>query len=509
MNTQTLHVVVQAGGRGSRLRHHTWNKPKCLVSVQGKPLLYRLFERFPQARFHIIGDYAFDRLKTYLEVNPPGVDYRLLQTTEKGTASGIDIALQQVPADAPLLLTWSDLIIGDLPAWPEAEVPVVCTTSAFTCRWSVTDEGSLKEIASDTTGIPGLFYFKRASLLPAPRPGGEFVKWFSENVHEYVTLACPDMQELGDFAVLEQSNDRAGFCRFFNRVEVGTERVVKTAVDPLYHELHRREIAWYREAQRLGFRRIPRLFSEAPLTMERIPGQHAYQMSDLTERERRAVLADHLDALIALHDTAEAPASDEAMRDVYLHKTVDRVTSVSSLIPGFDQPSTTINGKKCRNPFAEKHRGILDSLMPMLQVQRFVPIHGDATFSNTLVDDKLRVWFIDPRGYFAKPGIMGDAWYDFAKVYYSAVGGYDIFNRRKFKLHIDNETVEVLMEPSSFARTGQSIFADYFGREQWRIEIIHALIWLAFAGYVKDDIDSVIGAFYLGLYWLETGMARL
>ena len=34
-----LHIIVQAGGRGSRLRHHTWNKPKCLVSVRGKPLI--------------------------------------------------------------------------------------------------------------------------------------------------------------------------------------------------------------------------------------------------------------------------------------------------------------------------------------------------------------------------------------------------------------------------------------------------------------------------------------
>jgi hypothetical protein len=22
-----MHIIVQAGGRGSRLRHHTWNKP--------------------------------------------------------------------------------------------------------------------------------------------------------------------------------------------------------------------------------------------------------------------------------------------------------------------------------------------------------------------------------------------------------------------------------------------------------------------------------------------------
>jgi len=134
---------------------------------------------------------------------------------------------------------------------------------------------------------------------------------------------------------------------------------------------------------------------------------------------------------------------------------------------------------------------------------------GTRRFSNTIIDDKLRVWFIDPRGYFHKPGVLGDAQYDFAKVYYSAVGGYDAFNRRKFKLYIDNETVEILMEEPLFSRTAKDIFSDYLGNDLSKIEVLHGLIWLALTGYARDDIDSVIGAFYLGLYWLETGMDRL
>ena len=33
-------IIIQAGGRGSRLRHFTWNKPKCLVSYEGKPVIF-------------------------------------------------------------------------------------------------------------------------------------------------------------------------------------------------------------------------------------------------------------------------------------------------------------------------------------------------------------------------------------------------------------------------------------------------------------------------------------
>ena len=104
---------------------------------------------------------------------------------------------------------------------------------------------------------------------------------------------------------------------------------------------------------------------------------------------------------------------------------------------------------------------------------------------------------------------MGDPWYDFAKVYYSAVGGYDAFNRRKFKLHVDESTVEVLTETPRYARTAREIFTEYFGADLARIEILHGLIWLSLSGYVRDDIDSVIGSYYLGLYWLEVGTSRL
>ena len=61
-----MHIIVQAGGRGSRLRHHTWNKPKCLVSVRGKPLLYHLFDKFKKHEWwecFLVGDDKIDTSK--------------------------------------------------------------------------------------------------------------------------------------------------------------------------------------------------------------------------------------------------------------------------------------------------------------------------------------------------------------------------------------------------------------------------------------------------------------
>ncbi|WP_130471851.1 NTP transferase domain-containing protein [Candidatus Magnetaquicoccus inordinatus] len=509
MNPESLQVIVQAGGRGSRLRHHTWNKPKCLVSVHGKTLLNHLFDRFPQARFWVIGDYAFDQLVTYHQINPPAVDCHFLRARGKGTMAGIADAVSQLDPERPLLLVWADLIIGSIPNWPTETCPVLFTTSAFTCRWSATPEQGLQEIPSGQNGVAGLFYFPQAKLLPCPPESGEFVRWFAATCSDYALLRCDTLEELGEFAVIEQNNDRAGFCRFFNKVEMMDDRVVKTVVDDRFVELHQKEVAWYQKARELGFQRIPKIYSESPLIMEKIHGAHAWQMDDLTARERRSVLTDYLDALDSLHQTMSKPADSDDLQEVYLQKTIQRVQSIEPIIAARKQDTIIVNGKKCRNPFVSRHAGLFTQILSKLQTDRFVPIHGDATFSNTLIDNRLRVWFIDPRGYFAKPGIMGDPWYDFAKVYYSAVGGYDLFNRRKFKLYVDDQTAEVLMNEPLFAKEAQQIFAERFGEEMARIDILHGLIWLSLSGYVKDDIDSMIGAFHFGLYWLETGIAHL
>ena len=497
-----LHIIVQAGGRGSRLRHHTWNKPKCLVSVKGKPLLYHLFEKFPQAQFHIIGDYAYDQLEKYLQVNSPGVEYTLRKTNEKGTCSGIAEALKLIPEEDELIITWSDLIINDFPEMPETDLPVVITTHAFTCRWTI-DNGKLVEVPGDR-GIPGLFYASKSKYFPEPPAEGEFVKWFSKNVEKFETVDCEDLEELGEFSTIETENDRSGFSRFFNEVKILETTVEKRAIDPKYSNLINNELNWYKSINDLGFRRIPRILSNEKYVMERIQGRHAYQMHDLTDREKRAVMADYLDSLTVLHDLGTKQTEENDVIETYINKTINRVREVQGIIPNFDKSSMTINGVKCKNIFSDL--AIFDQFKNLLMPKIFTPTHGDPTFSNSLIDENLRTWYIDPRGYFHKPGIWGDPMYDFAKVYYSAVGGYDQFNRRKFKLHIDNETVEILYEEPLFFKTGQDIFRDFFGSDLQKIKILHGLIWLALSGYAKDDIDSVIGSFYLGLYWLEEGM---
>lgn len=504
-----MNIIVQAGGRGSRLRHHTWNKPKCLVSVRGKPILYHLFDKFSNAKFYVIGDYHYDQLDAYLHSNDPGVDYTLIRASGSGTSSGVAQAANLIHPSEPVTLIWSDIIVNEFEEPADKNGITVYTTDAFTCRWSYNGERLLEE-TSHTTGIPGIFYFQGPVTLQNAPVTGEFTRWFSENVRYYKLQNISGVEELGDFATIEEGNDSLGFCRFFNRVDVHEHTVTKQAVDPEYKHLISNEVDWYKEVQGLGFKRIPELLEYPPLVMTRILGKHVWEHENLSELEQRSLLADVLYTLQDLHSRGRSTAFVGDVYEVYIHKTQQRVQSVSGLIPGFERDSVTVNGVKCPNIFHDKHKHLWDTIEKNFQAEYFTPIHGDPTFSNTLIDQNLKCWFIDPRGYFAHDNdIYGDPDYDFAKVYYSAVGGYDTFNRRKFKLYADGETAEIIMAEPNTANVAETVFEEFFPENLTKIKILHGLIWLALSGYAKDDIDSVIGSFYLGLYYLKQGLDRL
>lgn len=57
------YIIVQAGGRGSRLEYLTRNKPKALVSVENLPMLFHLFRKYKDKRFIVIADYKKEVLR--------------------------------------------------------------------------------------------------------------------------------------------------------------------------------------------------------------------------------------------------------------------------------------------------------------------------------------------------------------------------------------------------------------------------------------------------------------
>ena len=108
-----MKIIIQAGGKGTRLEHLTYNKPKCLVPVHNRPMIFHLFEKYPQSEFIVIGDYKCDVLKKYLETFAKNVDYKFVRATGTGNICGIKQALEYVSDNEKFMIIWSDLILSE------------------------------------------------------------------------------------------------------------------------------------------------------------------------------------------------------------------------------------------------------------------------------------------------------------------------------------------------------------------------------------------------------------
>ncbi|MCI9143521.1 MAG: NTP transferase domain-containing protein [Lachnospiraceae bacterium] len=530
------YIIVQAGGKGTRLGYLTKNKPKALLPVENLPMLFHLFRKYPDKRFIIIAAYQKEVLREYLFAFAQ-VKYLVVDAEGTGTCAGLRQALALIPEKQPFMLIWSDLILPEdfyLPKEygdkvvrrPEHDYIGISTT--FPCRWSYID-GEFVEKSSCENGVAGFFLFTDKSKLREVPASGELVRWMQQEGKRYRAISLAGTKEFGllkEYQRLAQEK-----CRPFNRITVEGETLVKEAVDPQGAALAQRECLWYEKARQLlaispevrfrscekvqaqrqdtGLYRqinsqprseiLPTVYGKNPLRMEYIKGKNLYEC-DVDREEKKRILRKIVSALSALHAAGEIPADSFSVKEAYFRKTMDRLSKIEDLVPFARDREITINGKKCRNVYFYKRE--LEQKLELLTCDTFCFLHGDCTFSNLMLRENGTPVLIDPRGYFGFTEFYGDIRYDWAKLYYSIVGNYDRFNLKEFRLDIGEEEVRLEIASNHWEDMEETFFA-LTGAEPWEIRLLHAVIWLSLTTYAWQDYDSVCGAFYNGLYYLE------
>lgn len=496
------YIIVQAGGKGTRLGHLTANKPKALVPVDNLPMLFHLFRQFPEARFVIIADYKADVMHRYLDAFAD-VPYLIVDAHGQGTCAGINGALKKIPEEESFMLIWSDLVLPEDFSFPEEEGDYIGLSDGFPCRWRYRD-GLFEEIPSSEDGVAGLFLFQDKGILGGVPENGEFVRWLRQEKKEFKTISLKRTKEYGLLSSIEGRNgDQPEFrCRPFNRIEkTGDGKLIKYGIDEQGKELAVREKAWYRLVSEKGFTHIPKIYSYEPFVMQSVDGRNVFEYR--LDRDRKAeVLEKLVGCLRELHSLGKMPADPFSIYDAYIKKTWKRLNKVRDLIPFADRETITVNGRECRNVFFHKKK--LEEWFAGYDCKNFVLLHGDNTFSNVMLDERMEPVLIDPRGYFGMTEIYGDPAYDWAKLYYSIVGNYDQFNRKQFRLTIGEEDVRLEIRSNGWEEMEDEFFR-LLGDEADRdsIRLIHAVIWLSLTTYAWEDYDSICGAFYNGLYYLQ------
>ena len=496
------HVIIQAGGKGTRMESLTVNKPKALVPINNLPMIFHFFRRFPKMKFIIIGDYKYDVLEKYLAAFAD-VDYTLVCATGKeGTCAGLKESLKLIPENERFMLTWCDLVLPDDYKLPDTCNNIIGISKDFPCRWKY-ENGEFEEERSSEHGVAGFFIFNDKGCIEDVPSEGEFVRWLKKKGLKFETQGLYKTHEYG----LKSEWDKlpASKCRPFNSLRVEGDKVFKIPVDKQGEELSQRECAWYKKLQKKDFPNIPHIYEYDPLCMERIDGKNIYEYDDISFEKKKDILSQIIKCLKQVHIIESVPADEDSYYEAYIGKTFNRLEKIKKLVPFAEDEYITINGKKCHNVFFSRNE--LEKKIMKYKPDKFCLIHGDCTFSNIMLKNGSVPVLIDPRGYFGTTELYGDVAYDWVKLYYSLYSNYDRFNLKKFSLKITGSGAELFIDSNKWEELEDPFFeivGDEISRDQ--MKLLLAIIWLSLTTYAWEDYDSICGAFYNGVYYLEEAL---
>jgi glucose-1-phosphate thymidylyltransferase len=173
-------------GWGTRMRPHTWNKPKPLVSVAGKTSfehLMDLFETLPEPNrteyIFIVGPYLGEtQIPAFIEEHYPGITaHYVVQGEMKGQSHALYLARQYLTG--PMLMIFSDTLI-------ETDFSFLDREKSHGVAWvksvpdprrfgvaEVNEEGWIKRLiekpqsVENDLAVVGCYYFKSSEDLMA------------------------------------------------------------------------------------------------------------------------------------------------------------------------------------------------------------------------------------------------------------------------------------------------------------------------------------------------------
>lgn len=182
-------AVIIAGGEGSRLKPLSNNKPKAMVEVNGRPMLYWII-RWLKAhgiKKLVLGvAYKKEKILAYMRANKNfGLTAQFsVHTLDGGTAQGFKLAISRFVEDENFVAMNCDEItnmnLGNLIAVHQAKRPLVTMALApFYCRFSVVEAGKDDYIRGFEYGhmlqdVPisiGIYAFNRKILRQIPNTG--------------------------------------------------------------------------------------------------------------------------------------------------------------------------------------------------------------------------------------------------------------------------------------------------------------------------------------------------
>lgn len=117
MTRQTLKIAIPMAGLGTRLRPHTWSKPKALLQLAGKTVLDHVLNQFNSLPedydveyVFIVGPYQLEQVKAFMEqAYPEKKTYYPVQEVMRGQSHALWQAREYL--SGPMLMVFADTLV--------------------------------------------------------------------------------------------------------------------------------------------------------------------------------------------------------------------------------------------------------------------------------------------------------------------------------------------------------------------------------------------------------------
>lgn len=557
----SLHLVIVAGGLGSRLAPLTNSIPKLLVNI-GKNTgyvemirywqQYSLFGLEPDVRAGLAAEGICEGdlddaggsltvivnqeyaalISEYHQLYFPGIQLIVKCVTEANGSAHAILSTCDHLIGKSVVFSWCDIIPVDMVPFDEfgpmyTGANVVFTNYNNSNRYKLVRTGSgwadvVPRIdPQERGGCFGLYYINRFDTEVEYKDGQDFIE-IIENFGKIREHRLERIIDFGDMPKLRRTQEHADEAREFNSLEFIGDYVLKQATNAQGKGILKREVAWYRRLDELldsnsARPSVPRTWIAADNTgffMGRVEGIPIWKAwPDLSPPDRNYVIGQLIDQRRWLFNLDKNSVDLQTLlRDVKTEaytKLIDRYDEIRGVIDSFGEVRS-VNGYKLqeRDPkitIQRVHEALVYHYANLPQLE-YGFIHGDLQLSNSMVDMSTRkVTIIDPRGYFGKSELLGLEDYDIGKLLY-ALSGYDTFNCSR-EFFITKEGTSLCFDIPRPSHEGiQEIMNDHF-------KPVHygwlAVNFLGLAQYIRNDPVKSMAAHYHGLVLAEKWLCSL